>query len=119
MISVNITKLFHQWRRVNLEIICLFVFKMAKLSSLIDKIVSLETEKSRKISAFVGAIVGDAACIHLEWIYDETTLTEKLSQHSVGKGLKQEKDSNETTNVRISRVNFKLFFAKKKIILIF
>ena len=76
---------------------------MDKLSSLIDKIVSLETEKSRKISSFVGAIVGDAACIHLEWIYDETTLTEKLFQHSVGKGLKQEKDSNETTNVRISK----------------
>ena len=85
---------------------------MAKLASLIDKIVSLETEKSRKISGFVGAIVGDAACIHLEWIYDETTLTEKLFQHSVGKGLKQEKDNNETTNVRISRV-YKTFLQKK------
>ena len=87
-----------------IEFVNYFLSKMDKLlSSLIDKIVSLETEKSRKISSFVGAIVGDAACIHLEWIYDETTLTEKLNQHSVGKGLKQEKDSNETTNVRISK----------------
>ena len=50
---------------------------MASLQSLIDTISTLPKDVSRKISAFIGAIVGDAACIHLEWIYDEVTLAEK------------------------------------------
>ena len=32
---------------------------------------SLDIETQRKIGAFVGAIVGDAASLHLEWIYDQ------------------------------------------------
>ena len=32
---------------------------------------NLEIETQRKIGAFVGAIVGDAASLHLEWIYDQ------------------------------------------------
>ena len=50
---------------------------MSSLQSLIDTISTLPKDVSRKISAFIGAIVGDAACIHLEWIYDEVTLAEK------------------------------------------
>ena len=50
---------------------------MSEISDLIEKISKLPLETSRKISAFIGAIVGDAACIHLEWIYDEVTLAEK------------------------------------------
>ena len=50
---------------------------MSSLQSLIEKISTLPEDVSRKISAFIGAIVGDAACIHLEWIYDEVTLAEK------------------------------------------
>ena len=38
---------------------------MSQLRDLISKISSLDVESSRKISAFAGAIVGDAACIHL------------------------------------------------------
>ena len=50
---------------------------MSEISDLVEKISKLPLETSRKISAFIGAIVGDAACIHLEWIYDEVTLAEK------------------------------------------
>ncbi len=32
---------------------------------------NLEIEVQRKIGALVGAIVGDAASLHLEWIYDQ------------------------------------------------
>ena len=32
---------------------------------------NLDIETQRKIGAFVGAIVGDAASLHLEWIYDQ------------------------------------------------
>ena len=54
---------------------------MSQLSSLITKVSTLNTESSRKISAFIGAIVGDAACIHLEWIYDQSKVAD-----IVGKG---------------------------------
>ena len=37
---------------------------------------SLSIETQRKVAAFVGAIVGDAACLHLDWIYDQ----KKVSQ---------------------------------------
>ena len=32
---------------------------------------SLDIKTQRKIGAYVGAIVGDAASLHLEWIYDQ------------------------------------------------
>ena len=44
---------------------------MSQLSSLITKVSTLNVETSRKISAFIGAIVGDAACLNLDWIYDQ------------------------------------------------
>ena len=50
---------------------------MDKLESLIEKVANLDPIKEKKIAAFIGAIVGDAACIHLEWIYDDVTLVEK------------------------------------------
>ena len=44
---------------------------MSQLSSLITKVSNLNVETSRKVSAFLGAVVGDAASLHLEWIYDQ------------------------------------------------
>jgi len=32
----------------------------------------MNIQTSRKISAFIGAIVGDAACLQLDWIYDQS-----------------------------------------------
>ena len=44
---------------------------MSQLSSMITKVSNLNVETSRKVSAFLGAVVGDAASLHLEWIYDQ------------------------------------------------
>ena len=44
---------------------------MSVLEKLIAQVNSLDDLSSRKVSALVGAIVGDAACLHLEWIYDQ------------------------------------------------
>ena len=44
---------------------------MANLQSLIAQVAKLPTETSRKVASLVGAIVGDAACLHLEWVYDQ------------------------------------------------
>ena len=44
---------------------------MSLLEKLIAQVNSLDDLSSRKVSALVGAIVGDAACLHLEWIYDQ------------------------------------------------
>ena len=44
---------------------------MSQLPSLITKVSNLNVETSRKVSAFLGAVVGDAASLHLEWIYDQ------------------------------------------------
>ena len=38
---------------------------------MITKVSNLNVETSRKVSAFLGAVVGDAASLHLEWIYDQ------------------------------------------------
>ena len=40
---------------------------------------NLDIETQRKIGAFVGAIVGDAASLHLEWIYDQNKVIKKVS----------------------------------------
>ena len=42
---------------------------------MISHISSLKLETQKKIGAFIGAIVGDAACLHLEWIYDQNKIT--------------------------------------------
>jgi len=39
--------------------------------SVIAQVSKLNIETQRKVAAFVGAIVGDAACLHLDWIYDQ------------------------------------------------
>ena len=39
--------------------------------SLINSVSSLSVETQRKIASLVGAVVGDAACLHLEWVYDQ------------------------------------------------
>lgn len=44
---------------------------MSQLPSLITKVSNLNVETSKKVSAFLGAVVGDAASLHLEWIYDQ------------------------------------------------
>ena len=47
---------------------------MSELSSLIDKVSNLKDDTSKKISAFLGAVVGDAATLHLQWVYDQSKL---------------------------------------------
>ena len=47
---------------------------MAGLSTLIAKVAELPAETSRKVASMVGAIVGDAACLHLEWVYDQAKI---------------------------------------------
>ena len=48
--------------------------------SIISHISSLKLETQRKIGSFVGAIVGDAASLHLEWIYDQNKITKIVSE---------------------------------------
>ena len=38
---------------------------------MISSVANLSVETQRKIASFVGAVVGDAACLHLEWVYDQ------------------------------------------------
>ena len=47
---------------------------MANLQSLIAQVAKLPSETSRKVACMVGAIVGDAACLHLEWVYDQAKI---------------------------------------------
>ena len=50
------------------------------IDKLISKVNSLDDLSSRKVSALVGAMVGDAACLHLEWIYDQDKLLKIVKQ---------------------------------------
>ena len=54
---------------------------MFKLENLISKVNSLDDLSHRKVSALIGALVGDAACLHLEWIYDQDKVT-KIVQNA-------------------------------------
>ena len=47
---------------------------MSELSSLIDKVSNLDDNTAKKVSAFLGAVVGDAATLHLQWVYDQSKL---------------------------------------------
>ncbi len=38
---------------------------------LVDKVKALDATAARKVASFLGAVVADAACLHLEWIYDQ------------------------------------------------
>lgn len=42
-----------------------------QLKTLIGQVSALKGETPRQVSALVGAVVGDAACLHLEWVYDQ------------------------------------------------
>merc|ERR1711997_51058 len=44
---------------------------MSKIASLLKKIAELDQITQRKISCMVGAAVGDACCVRLEWIYSQ------------------------------------------------
>ena len=52
-----------------------------QLEKLIAKVDSLDDLSSRKVSALVGAIVADAACLHLEWIYDQDKVLKIVDHH--------------------------------------
>ena len=41
------------------------------ITKMISSVANLSVETQRKIASFVGAVVGDAACLHLEWVYDQ------------------------------------------------
>ena len=51
-----------------------------QLTSLISKVSAMNNETSRKISSFIGAVVGDAACVHLEWVYDQAKVAEIVGE---------------------------------------
>jgi len=44
---------------------------MSKLAFLVKKVAELDPITSRKVSCMVGAAVGDACCVRLEWIYSQ------------------------------------------------
>jgi len=44
---------------------------MSKIASLLRKVAELDPITSRKVSCMVGAAVGDACCVRLEWIYSQ------------------------------------------------
>ena len=47
---------------------------MSKVSALVKQVSGLAPDVSKKVAAMVGAVVGDAASIQLEWIYDQRKL---------------------------------------------
>jgi len=54
--------------------------KMSKLASLLKIVKDLDPITSRKVSCMVGAAVGDACCVRLEWIYSQD-----MMNHIIGK----------------------------------
>lgn len=44
---------------------------MKSIAALIGKITELDPLAGRKVAAMIGAVVGDAACVSLEWIYSQ------------------------------------------------
>ena len=58
---------------------------MSKVSALVKQVSGLAPDVSKKVAAMVGAVVGDAASIQLEWIYDQR----KLEAIVPGKKLKK------------------------------
>ena len=44
---------------------------MKSIAGLIGKITELDPLAGRKVAAMIGAVVGDAACVSLEWIYSQ------------------------------------------------
>jgi len=53
---------------------------MSKVTSLVKQVSGLTPEVSKKVAAMVGAVVGDAASIHLQWIYDQRKLSKIVSK---------------------------------------
>jgi len=53
---------------------------MSKLASLLKIVKDLDPITSRKVSCMVGAAVGDACCVRLEWIYSQD-----MMNHIIGK----------------------------------
>jgi hypothetical protein len=47
---------------------------MPELNNLVSKVTKLNGHAPRKVAAFIGAVTGDAAALHLEWIYDQEKL---------------------------------------------
>jgi len=55
---------------------------MSKIASLLRKVAELDPITSRKVSCMVGAAVGDACCVRLEWIYSQ-----EMMARIIGKDL--------------------------------
>jgi len=53
---------------------------MSKLASLLKTVRDLDPITSRKVSCMVGAAVGDACCVRLEWIYSQDMLNHIIGQ---------------------------------------
>lgn len=47
---------------------------MSQLNKLISEVNQLAPISAKKVAALAGAVVGDAACLHLEWIYDQNKI---------------------------------------------
>ena len=48
--------------------------------SMSSHVLSLSPETQRKVGSFIGAIVADAASLHLEWIYDQNKVNKIVSK---------------------------------------
>ena len=49
---------------------------MSRLEDLVSEVLLLDSIACNKVSALVGALVADAACLNLEWIYDQEKICE-------------------------------------------
>lgn len=49
---------------------------MSPLAKLVGEVAQMGPEVSKKVGSIVGAIVGDAASLSLEWIYDQSKVKE-------------------------------------------
>jgi len=48
---------------------------MSKIANIVAEASKLSPEAQRKVGSIIGAVVGDAACLHLEWVYDQAKVT--------------------------------------------
>ena len=47
---------------------------MSSLAQLVEQASGLDEVSGRKVAALIGSLVGDAASLHLEWVYDQDKL---------------------------------------------
>jgi hypothetical protein len=54
---------------------------MSHLSNLVSQVTKLEGQAPQKVAALVGAVTGDAAALHLEWVYDQDKLAKIIGSN--------------------------------------